>query len=309
MRQPDDGWLSGIAPGVLAYVRASRSWLAGNVGALVGRTSMVLVDTAATGARTQAILDALRARCGDLPVGAVINTHHHPGQTLGNGTLPPTATVVGHRHCREEMLRYGTDAADLFPGVVVPDEELADAPMSPPTLTFDDSLTLHVADTEVELRFVGPAHTRGDIVVWVPEYRVVFAGDLVTHRAHPNLLDGTIGGYPAALRRLRSLDARVVVPGRGPACGPEVVDDMLAYAEFVADLAADGFERGRTPLEVAGDVPPGRFASWQDTERLVANLHRAYAELRGEPACAPLDRGRVLEDVAKCHGGPLEFGA
>ncbi len=295
-----DPELSEVAPGVLAYVQPDGSWMINNTGAVVGRSGVVLVDTTSTEPRNRALLAAVAQRSGDLPVRTLVNTHHHGDHTFGNWLMPPGATIVAHRLCREEVLRAGLVVTALFP-----DAEYGGLQVVPPTLTFEDTLTLYVDDTVVELSFVGPAHTLGDVIAWLPRHGVVFTGDLVFHGAHPFLVEGCLANYPRALERVRDLGARVLVPGHGPLAGIGVIDDLLGYAEWLTALAQDGFSRGQEPLEVARRADLGRFASWRERERLVGNLARAYSELRGEPLGAPLDLVAVMRAVMELNGGPL----
>jgi cyclase len=271
-----------------------------NAGAVVGGSGVVLVDTTSTEPRNRALLAAVAERSGGLPVRTLVNTHHHADHTFGNWLMPPSVTIVANRHCRDEVLRAGLVAQALFPTA-----DYGDVRVAPPTLTFEDSLTLHVDDTVVELCFVGPAHTLGDVIAWLPQHGVVFTGDLVFHGAHPFLAEGCLANYPRALERVRELGAHVLVPGHGPLAGPEVLDDLRAYADWLTALAQDGFSRGRHPLEVARGADLGRFASWHEGERLVGNLARAYSELKGEPWGAPLDLVAVAQGMMEFNGGPL----
>jgi glyoxylase-like metal-dependent hydrolase (beta-lactamase superfamily II) len=295
-----DPELSEVAHGVLAYIQPDGSWMINNTGAIVGRSGVVLIDTTSTEPRNRRLLAAVAERSGDLPLRTLVNTHHHGDHTFGNWLMPPGVTIVSHRLCREEVLRAGLVAAALFP-----DADYGGLQVVPPTLTFEDSLTLHVDDTVVELRFLGPAHTLGDVVAWLPREGVVFTGDLVFHGAHPFLVEGCLANYPRALERIRELDARVLVPGHGPLAGSAVLDDLLAYADWLGELARDGFSRGREPLEVARGADLGRFSEWREGERLVGNLERAYSELRGEPLGAPLDLPAVVRSMMELNGGPL----
>ena len=90
-----------------------------------------------------------------------------------------------------------------------------------------------------------------------------------------------------------ALGARTVVPGHGPVFeGTAPIEATLDYLRFVLELAAEGRAAGLTPLEAAREADLGRFADWPDAERLVGNLHRAYAELAGTPRGGPIDVGR-----------------
>jgi cyclase len=292
--------LSEVAPGVLAYVQPDGSWMLNNTGAIVGRSGVLLIDTTSTEARNRALLAAVGERTGGLPVRAAINTHHHGDHTYGNCLLPAGIPIVAHHRCRDEVLRAGLVAQALFPTA-----DYGGIEVTPPTLTFERTLSLHVDQTRVELVFVGPAHTLGDVIAWLPDRRVVFTGDLVFHGAHPFLAEGCLANYPSALERVRELGAEVLIPGHGPLAGADVLDGMLDYTEWLTTLARDGFAAGQEPLEVARRADLDRFATWGERERLVGNLARAYSELRGDPWGTPLDLPAIAQDMIAFNGGPL----
>jgi cyclase len=156
----------------------------------------------------------------------------------------------------------------------------------------------------VELRYIGgPAHTTGDAVAWVPERSVLFAGDLLFNGGTPFVLMGSVAGSLAALEKLRSFPARTLVPGHGPVSGPEVIEPIAEYLRFVQDTARQAKAAGLSPLEAARQTDLGRFAEWHDRERIVGNLHRAYAELDGAAPGAPIDLRAALGDMIAYNGG------
>jgi cyclase len=113
---------------------------------------------------------------------------------------------------------------------------------------------------------------------------------------------GSIAGALAAVERLRGLDATTIVCGHGPVAGPEVLDETTSYLRWVQQLAREGAAQAMTPLQVAREADLDRFAHLIDPERIVGNLHRAYAEL--EPDAGPL--GRAL-DVVAVFGEMVQF--
>ena len=115
-----------------------------------------------------------------------------------------------------------------------------------PALTFEDELRLYVDDLELQLIYVSPAHTMTDVVVWVPQRRVLIAGDLIFNQDIPFAMSGSIGGWLEALERLRGLDAEMIVPGHGPVCGPESINAVSSYLRFVDGLAREGFAAGQS---------------------------------------------------------------
>jgi cyclase len=121
----------------------------------------------------------------------------------------------------------------------------------------------------------------------------------------PFLLMGSVAGCVEALETVvLALGARTVVPGHGPVFeGTGPIEATLDYLRFVIDVAARGRAAGLSPLEAARQTDLGRFAGWPDAERLVGNLHRAYAELAGAPRGAPVDVTGALADMVSYNGG------
>jgi cyclase len=176
----------------------------------------------------------------------------------------------------------------------------------PPSVVLDDRLDIYVDDRLIELHYIGtPAHTTGDIVAWLPDQRVLFAGDLVFNGGTPFVLMGSVAGALEALERVRAFGATTIVPGHGPVCGPETVDDVVGYLTLVRDVAVAARRAGAAPLEAARETDLGPYAGWHDSERLVGNLHRAMAELAGTPCGGPIDIIAAFGDMLAFNGGPL----
>jgi cyclase len=126
----------------------------------------------------------------------------------------------------------------------------------------------------------------------------------------PFVLMGSLAGSREAVRQLRALRPRTVVCGHGPVCGPEVFDTAEAYLRWTSDLAVAAHKAGLSPLEAAKEADLGDFAGLLDAERLVANLHRAYAELDGAEPGAHLPSAPVFREMVEFNGGrPLECRA
>ncbi|MFC4496976.1 MBL fold metallo-hydrolase [Streptomyces ovatisporus] len=294
---PGEPYTEQVADGVHAYIQPDGGWCLNNAGWVSDGSSTLLVDTAATQLRAQRLREALLASGAPAP-STVVNTHHHGDHTYGNAVFSPGATVIGHESCRAEALRAGRQLHVIWPEV-----EFGDIRVTAPALTFRDELTVHVGETEVRLLHPGVAHTTGDTVVWLPEQSVVFTGDIVFRNGTPFIPMGSLSGSLHALDRLRALGARTVVPGHGPLGGPEVYDTVERYLRYVERLSREAYARGLSPLEAARQAGPGEFAELAESERLVANVHRAYAELAGRPQGEPLDILAVWADMEQMNGG------
>jgi cyclase len=288
-----------LGDGIFAYIQLDGSWGLNNTGFLVGRDAVTVIDTCFTERRTLMFLDAIR-RVTALPPRTLVNTHHHGDHTHGNYLLLPAATIIGHELCREEVIATGHAAAALFPGVDWGKIEIA-----PPSVTVQERLNLYVDDLKVELICVGPAHTTNDLIAWIPQRKVLFTGDLIFNQGTPFAVMGSVAGWLEVLEGLRALEPETIVPGHGPLCGPEVIDEVADYLRFVQETARRGLEAGLTPLQTARQADIGRFSVWLDKERLVPNLHRAYSELHGEPWGGPLSLAEVMADMVAYNGGQM----
>ena len=295
MNRPGPGRAQEVSDGVHAFVQPDGSWMINNSGFVAGTSGVLCVDACATERRTRDLLAAI-AEVTAAPVRTLVNTHHHPDHTAGNGFFP-NATIVAHEQARPEMRALGLPGNDG----IWSDVDYGDLELQLPFLTFTDRIAVWVDDLRCELIHPGrTAHTTNDIVVWIPERSVLFAGDLVFNGGTPFLLSGSVRGSIDVLEQfLAPLGATTIVPGHGPVCGPEVIDEVLDYLRFVLDLAARGREAGLSPLDLARETDLGRFAGWTDGERIVGNLHSAYAEESGQP----LDAGAALRDMVAYNGG------
>jgi len=294
------GRLESLADGVWAYVQPGGGWFVNNVGVLDGPDGLTLVDTCATERRTRALVEAVHAAVGR-PAVRVVNTHHHGDHTYGNH-LVGAATIVAHESVRAALERWGTPPRPHFWAPV----EWGDIRLTPPTVTFADRVVLRLGRDRAEVVHVGtPAHTSGDAVVWLPDERILFAGDLVFNGVTPLVAHGSVEGTLEVLDRLESLGPRVVVPGHGPVGGPETLSAMREHLHLVADLAERAVAAGWTPLQTARRCDPRLRGERRYPERIGASLHRAMAELGGLPRGARIDSDRAFADMVAFHGGLL----
>lgn len=289
-----------VAEGIFAYVQPDGTWFLNNGGFLVGSRGVAMIDQCGTEQRSRAFMEAAQGPDGR-PVHTLVNTHHHADHTFGNFVLPDETTIVAHRRARDEVISTGTTIANAFEG-----PDWGDIEITPPFLCFTDRLSMFIDDLEVELIHFGhPAHTTNDIVAWIPERGVLFSGDLIFKDGTPFVLQGSVAGWIESLGMMRSLGAETIVPGHGEICGPEAIEEVGAYLEFLQGVALEGFEAGLTPLELARQTDLGSFADLSDSERLVGNLHRAYSELRGETPGVALALPPIIGDVQSLIGGPI----
>lgn len=294
--------LEQIADGVHAWIQAPGTWWINNAGAVAGDDGVVLIDTCATRARTERFLTAVAAATGDRPIRLAVNTHLHGDHTYGNALLPDSTIIVAHERTRTGLL--ADFILNATPAIWSPSPDWGITRIRPPSVTIQDEAALHAGTRRIELRHPGhAAHTQGDVVAWLPDERVLFTGDLLFHQVTPLVFMGSVSGALRSLDWLAGFDAAVVVPGHGPLIPGADLPNVLAaheryytFVQHVTDGAGD-----RSPLALATDTGLGEFADWPDAERLVLNLHRAFADRDG----TDLDLLAAFTDAITWHGGPL----
>ena len=263
--------LAEVADGVFAYIQPDGSWYINNTGFVVGRSAVISVDACSTERRTRAYLDRI-ASVSNAPVTMLINTHHHGDHTNGN-SLFGTATIIAQEDCRTEMIAFG------MPG--------------------------NTDDRPLEVSYAGQAaHTSNDSLVWLPEQQVLFCGDLLFNGGTPFLLMGSVRGAIDVLTNVVApIPARVIVPGHGAPCDHGLIGTVTGYLEFVLATARNGISAGLPPLELARQTDLGDYDGWLDRERIVGNLHRAYADLGASEGVNLI--GALTDMVAFNDGKPL----
>ncbi len=235
MSQP---WVREVSDGIYAYIQPDGSWWINNTGFLVlpGGEGVVSVDACSTERRTLAYQEAI-ASVTAAPIRTLINTHFHGDHTHGNAFFPG-ATIVAHERTRQELLAAPPlEAYEAF----FEAPEWGAVRRVAPFLTYTDQVTVYAGELRCEVRYVGqPAHTGADSIVWIPERRVLFAGDLVFHGGTPFVLMGSVAGAIAAIEALKQLGAETVIPGHGDPCGPDQFDVSIGYLRFVQETARQG---------------------------------------------------------------------
>ncbi len=285
---------------MFAYLQLDGQWGLNNAGFVLGAKDVTVIDTCFTERRSRDFAAEVRKAGGERPVRTLVNTHHHGDHTHGNFVFGPGTAIVGHEKCREEVIATGLGTKALWPYV-----EWGEIEVTPPNITFRERLLLFAGETRIELIYVGPAHTTNDIVAWLPEQKVLFAGDVVFNGGTPFVVMGSVRGSLEALEVIRGLGAETIVPGHGPVCAPAVLFEIEGYLRFVQETARRGFDANVSPLEAARETDLGPFAALHDSERFVANIHRAYSELRGEPRGVAIPLGSVMPDMIAYNGGEV----
>jgi glyoxylase-like metal-dependent hydrolase (beta-lactamase superfamily II) len=212
-----------------------------NTGIVIGDDAVMVIDTQATPVMAQDVIRRIR-EVTDKPIKYVVLSHYHAVRVLGASAYQPqhviasddTLALIKERGEQDKASEIGRFPR-LFRNV-----ESVPVGLTWPTLTFNGKMTLWLGQLEVQLLQLGRGHTAGDTVVWLPQERILFSGDLVESDATPYAGDAYFKDWPATLDKLAALKPNKLVPGRGPALENEaqVVAGLNGTRAFVSDVYA-----------------------------------------------------------------------
>ncbi len=297
--------LEQLAEGVFAFTAQGDP----NVGAIVGTHAILAIEARATPVMAQRWIDVLRAEVGDLPFGDLVLTHYHAVRTLGASAFG-ARRIIAHANTKALIDERGeqdwASEQGRMPRLFTGAESIPG--LTHPTDTFEESLALDLGNRQVELRYLGRGHTSGDIVVWLPEEGILFAGDLVEAQAAPYMGDSYPGAWSTTtLDNVATLGAHQLVGGRGPvvrgAAVRTAVEDTRAFIRTTLDGTREVRERDGTLKDafehVHAQLAP-RYAGFPIFEHTMPfNVQRTWDELDGieHPRIWTAERDREVWDA------------
>ena len=259
-----------------------------NVGVVAGEREALVIDTGMGPRNGQRVRDKVE-KLTDRPLTLTI-THFHPEHGFGAQVFRD-GQIVYNRPQKEEFDKKAGPYLEMFRGFgPAVAEQLEGVEFVTPTELYEDEARLDLGDLAAELRHFGAAHTLGDQVVFMPEERILFTGDLVETRLFPIFPwfppdDADVSGsrWLDVLARLQALEPEVVVPGHGEVGGRELIQQVRGYLEDVRGRVARAAE-GRSAEELKEELEPAiraDYPSWDAPEWIGFAVECFYAELNG----------------------------
>lgn len=256
-----------IAPGIFVHKGAhegpTKRNLGGyaNIGFVVGRDAVAVIDSGGSAAQGQALRQAIRD-VTDLPIAYVVITHSHPDHMLGTAAFDADKpTVIGHANLPAAMGARGPFYLDYLKRVL--GDLAAGTRLVAPNETVREELTIDLGERRLRLTAHPTAHTDNDLTVFDEASATLWAGDLVFMERLP-VVDGSLKGWLAVLETLRGIDAVRVVPGHGPpsAPWPGALDAQQRYLESLLHETRSFIAKGGRIEDAASEVGTAERDSW-----------------------------------------------
>jgi len=263
-----------------------------NTGVIIGDDAVLVADAQATPVMAQDVIRRIR-EVTDKPIKYVFLTHYHAVRVLGASGYGADHIIAsqdtydliverGEADMKSEIGRFPRlfRAVESVPGLTWP------------TQTFKGEMTLWLGKLEVKLLQLGRGHTKGDTVLWLPQQKILFSGDLIEYGATPYCGDAYYTNWPATLDALAALQPEKVVPGRGAALvTPEQVKEGLegtrAFTSELFQLVKQGAAAGkdlRTVYKETHATLKTKYGHWVIFDHCMPfDVTRAYDEATQYP--------------------------
>ena len=308
--------LHALANGAYAWLAPGGGWGWSNAGLIVDGEESLLIDTLYDLELTAAMLSGMRA-AEPLAnnIGTLVNTHANGDHCHGNELVGDAKIIASTASALEmaelppeAMAAIMTAARDMGPVGeyfihCFGQFRFEGIRHTPPTHTFDGCMDLRVGDKPVHLIEVGPAHTRGDVLVHSPVDRCVYTGDILFIEGTPVMWQGPVANWIKACRLIEGMDVESIVPGHGPVTDKPGVIAVRHYLEYVHDQARSRYDAGMGAFDAAKDIELSEYSSWSDPERIAVNVDSLYREFSGEETVT--DVVELFRQMAELAG----FGA
>ena len=260
-----------------------------NSGVIIGDDGVMVIDATATPIMAQDLIAKIR-KVTDKPFKYVTLSHYHAVRVLGASAYKAEQIIASQRTLgliRERGKQDMASEIGRFPRLFRGAGSIPG--LTWPTMVFKDEMTVMLGKLEVRILHLGPGHTGGDSVVWVPSQRVLYSGDLVEYEAGIYTGDAHLEEWPNTLEKLRALKPRALVPGRGPALATPGASDMaIRYTrDFVRGLYASA-RRGVAARKSLKEV-------YLATRR---RMDPAYASYPIYEHCMPFDVTRAFDEAS-----------
>ncbi len=278
-----------IAPGIYVHhaivslMTRENAGAIANVGFIVGRAAVAVIDTGGSVAEARRLRAAVRA-VTDEPIRYVIDTHDHPDHLFGNAAFLEQGTqFVGHAALPAAMaarMDYYRSAFRRSMGDALIDEVRS----VPPTLLVEKEMVLDLGSRRLVVRAWPAAHTDTDLTILDEETATLFAGDLLFVE-HVPVLDGRLKGWLGVMDELGSIPAKRAVPGHGPAsvAWPQALGAQRRYLERLARDVRAEIAKGTPLAQALKTIATSEKDEWKlFDEYNQRNATAAYQELEWE---------------------------
>lgn len=230
-----------------------------NAGIIIGRDGIVVIDTLISSKEAKRFIKDIRA-ITKKPIKYVVNTHYHLDHTFGNAEFKRLgAVIISHTNDSNNLKTHGETALKNAKNYGLSEKDMKGTKIVYPELTFTDRMEIDLGGQKVELIYTGSSHTEGSIMIYLPENKILFAGDILFTGYHPFIGDGDMDGWIKVLDYIMTIDVEKIIPGHGPISSKKDIEDMknylIAFDKKAKELAATSGDAEHIAFEIRKSLP------------------------------------------------------
>lgn len=288
--------LHDLGNGCYGYIQPDGSWGWSNAGLIVDGDATLMVDTLFDLKLTAQMLADYRAAIPAAEkIGILVNTHADGDHTFGN-QLVEGARIIGTQGTVDDFARFDPKvleticanaekygAAGIFIQECFRPFDFSGITLTPPTETFSGTMDIMVGDKKVQLIEVGPSHSLGDALIYVPDDKVLYTGDILFTGGTPIAWYGPVERWINVCNMVLEMDVETIVPGHGPISTLQDVREMRDYLQYVTDQARPLWEEGMDYLQAAYKIDLGPYRDREDAERVVVTIQTLFDDFDNAP--------------------------
>ena len=272
--------LTKVADNVYAYVDVKNASplnsFGANTGIVVGSDGVLVIDTLVSAKEAQRFIADIR-KITDKPIKYVVNTHYHLDHAFGNSEFAKLgAKIVATDADRRNLAQYGEETLKGVGNFGLTAQDMEGTYIVLPDITFHDKMTIHLGDETIELIYVMPSHTTGNLLVYIPRHKILFTGDILFTDFHPYMADCDVKGWIENLDFIDKMDVEAIIPGHGPLSTKKDVEEIRDYLRtfdmIALEMAAKGKDAEAIAAKLAEKLPKRSQNEWT----ILRNINAKY---------------------------------
>jgi glyoxylase-like metal-dependent hydrolase (beta-lactamase superfamily II) len=272
--------LTKISENVYSYVdvkdAAPGNSFSANAGIIIGSDGILVVDTLISAREARRFMADIR-KVSSKPIKYVVDTHYHLDHAFGNGEFAKAgAILIAHAADRANLEQKGEPTLKQAKEFGLSEQDMRGTEIALPALTFTDRMTVHMGREKVELIYIGPSHTSGSVLVYLPDRGILFTGDILFTDFHPYMGEGDLAGWIRNLDFILSLDVKTIIPGHGPISGRKDVEKMKEYLVAFDRKALELASRSNDADFIAAELKKALPARSQGDFLIPSNVRERY---------------------------------
>lgn len=277
-----------LSPGVFAVLPddvLDKDHVATTAGFVIGERGVLVIESMLNGDLASQLIGLVRKETSK-PIRFLVNTSYHGDHAYGNFVFPESTTIIQHPATKQYMDEHFEEDRTFMLGLMGKGKGIERVQSRSADVVVPEMITVDLGGRRVEVRHLGFAQTPGDLVIWVPDAKVLWVGNMIQapSPALPWLLEGRHHDTIETLSRVKAFlpEDAIIIPGHGKPMSPADIDFPLNYLRELDSSVRKAINEGRSAEEAQKAVAMAHYGDYSLFEwaHRTINIPAAYSHLR-----------------------------